>query len=62
MVLSLPIRVQTSHYFVTEYGIVNLKGLSSWQRAEALISVAHPDFRDRAYRRSRKDAYLETEQ
>ncbi len=34
------------HYFVTEYGIVNLKGLSSWQRAEALISVAHPDFRD----------------
>ena len=34
------------NYFVTEYGIVNLKGLSSWQRAEALISVAHPDFRD----------------
>jgi butyryl-CoA:acetate CoA-transferase len=34
------------HYFVTEYGIVNLKGLSSWQKAEALISVAHPDFRD----------------
>lgn len=34
------------HYFVTEYGIVNLKGLSSWQRAEAIISVAHPDFRD----------------
>ncbi|HBA97632.1 MAG TPA: butyryl-CoA:acetate CoA-transferase [Lachnospiraceae bacterium] len=35
------------HYFVTEYGIVNLKGLSSWQRAEAIISVAHPDFRDK---------------
>jgi len=34
------------HYFVTEYGLVNLKGLSSWQRAEAIISVAHPDFRD----------------
>lgn len=34
------------HYFVTEYGIVNLKGLSSWQKAEAIISVAHPDFRD----------------
>ena len=34
------------HYFVTEYGIVNLKGLSSWQKAEAVISVAHPDFRD----------------
>lgn len=34
------------HWFVTEYGKVCLKGLSSWQRAEALISVAHPDFRD----------------
>ena len=34
------------HYFCTEYGCVNLKGLSSWQRAEAIISVAHPDFRD----------------
>lgn len=34
------------HYFVTEYGIVNLKGLSAWERAEAIISVAHPDFRD----------------
>lgn len=35
-----------THYVVTEYGMVNLKGLSSWQKAEALISVAHPDFRD----------------
>lgn len=34
------------HYFVTEYGIVNLKGLSAWQKTEAIISVAHPDFRD----------------
>ena len=34
------------HYFVTEYGKVNLKGLSTWQKAEALISVAHPNFRD----------------
>ena len=34
------------HYIVTEYGMVNLKGLSSWQRAEALISIAHPDFRE----------------
>ena len=33
-------------YVVTEYGAVNLKGLSSWQTAEALISIAHPDFRD----------------
>ncbi len=34
------------HYFVTEYGKVNLKGLSTWQKAEAIISVAHPEFRD----------------
>ncbi len=34
------------HYIVTEYGMVNLKGLSTWQRAEALISIAHPDFRE----------------
>lgn len=34
------------HYLVTEQGKVNLKGLSTWQKAEAIISVAHPDFRD----------------
>ena len=34
------------HYVVTEYGMVNLKGLATWQKAEKIISVAHPDFRD----------------
>lgn len=34
------------HYLVTEYGKVNLKGLPTWQKCEAIISVAHPDFRD----------------
>ncbi len=33
------------HYVVTEYGYVNLKGLNSRQRAEKLISLAHPDYR-----------------
>ena len=34
------------HYLVTEYGKVCLKGLSAWERAEKIISIAHPDFRD----------------
>lgn len=34
------------HYLVTEYGKVNLKGLSTWEKCDAIISVAHPDFRD----------------
>ena len=34
------------HLIVTEYGIVNLKGKTTWQRAEALIGIAHPDLRD----------------
>lgn len=35
-----------THFLVTEYGIVNIKGLSTWEKAEAIISIAHPDFRD----------------
>lgn len=37
-------------YLVTEYGMVNLKGTSTWQRAEKIISIAHPDFRDELIR------------
>ena len=33
-------------YLVTEYGMINLKGLSTWERSEAIISIAHPDFRE----------------
>jgi itaconate CoA-transferase len=35
-----------THFVVTEYGCVDLKGLSLPQRAKALISIAHPDFRE----------------
>lgn len=31
---------------VTEYGVARLSGLATWQRAEALIAIAHPDFRE----------------
>lgn len=33
------------YYIATEFGVVNLEGASSWERAERLISIAHPDFR-----------------
>jgi len=38
----------------TEYGIVNLSGLSTWQRAEAIISIAHPKFRDELIKEAQK--------
>ncbi|MEA1962310.1 MAG: acetyl-CoA hydrolase/transferase C-terminal domain-containing protein [Bacillota bacterium] len=33
-------------YLVTEYGKAHLKALSIWGRSEALVNLAHPDFRD----------------
>jgi acyl-CoA hydrolase len=33
------------NYVVTEYGVAQLRGKSAHQRAEALIAIAHPDFR-----------------
>lgn len=35
-----------THMLVTEYGVANMKGKSTWERAETLINIAHPDFRD----------------
>jgi len=35
-----------NQYIVTEYGIAQFKGKSTWQRAESIIEIAHPDFRD----------------
>ncbi|MDD7363027.1 MAG: acetyl-CoA hydrolase/transferase C-terminal domain-containing protein [Peptoniphilus sp.] len=42
----------TTNYVVTEYGIVNLKGKSTAERARALISIAHPEFRDELTRQA----------
>jgi acyl-CoA hydrolase len=33
------------HWIVTEYGSVNLHGMTLRERGEALVSIAHPDFR-----------------
>ncbi len=41
-------------YVVTENGIVMLKGKSTWERAEALISIAHPQFQDELIREAEK--------
>lgn len=41
-------------FIVTEYGAVNLAGRSTWERAEALISIAHPDFREQLIQAAQK--------
>ena len=46
-------RSQT-YFIVTEYGAVNLCGRSTWERAEGLISIAHPHFRDELIKEAEK--------
>jgi len=41
------------HQVVTEYGAVNLLGKSVQERALALISIAHPEFRDQLFSEAR---------
>ena len=41
-------------YVATEYGVVNLFGKSLQERAMALISIAHPDFRDELFSKARE--------
>ncbi len=45
-------------YVVTEYGMANLKGRSVAERARALISLAHPDFREDLERQAHKHGLL----
>lgn len=42
------------HYLVTEYGMINLKGIPTWERAERIISIAHPDFREELIKEAEK--------
>jgi acyl-CoA hydrolase len=45
-------------YVVTEFGMVNLKGKSVPERAKAMISLAHPDFRERLEREAREHGLI----
>lgn len=54
-VITIP-RMDT-HYLATEYGVVNLKGKSTRDRALDIISIAHPKFRDELLREA-ENMYL----
>lgn len=41
------------HYVVTEYGMVSLFGKSLQERAMAMISIAHPEFRDELFQKAK---------
>ena len=45
-------------YVVTEFGMVNLKGRSVPERAAAMISIAHPDYRDDLEREARANGLI----
>ncbi len=42
------------NYVATEYGVVNLFGKNIQERAVALISIAHPDFREQLFENAKK--------
>ncbi len=46
------------HYVVTEYGAVNLFGKSLQERAMAMISIAHPDFREELFHNAKEMGLL----
>jgi 4-hydroxybutyrate CoA-transferase len=46
------------HYVVTEFGVAYLHGRSIRQRAEALIQIAHPDFRNQLYEYCERTKWL----
>lgn len=44
-----------THYVATEFGVVCLAGLTTWERADTMISIAHPDFRDELIKAAEKN-------
>ena len=49
------------HYVVTEYGAINMFGKSLQERAMAMISIAHPDFRDELFHKAKETGLLSAE-
>ncbi len=47
-----------TQYIVTEYGVADMVGKSTTERAEALIAIAHPDFRDELRQGAQELGYL----
>ncbi len=60
---SVPIVVPRGdvQYVVTEYGVVNLFGKSLQERAIAMISIAHPDFRDELFYNAKEMGLIDKE-
>nr|MDO8116634.1 GNAT family N-acetyltransferase [Candidatus Sigynarchaeota archaeon] len=50
------------HYVVTEYGIAYLHGKSIRERVMAMISIAHPDFREELLKEAKKINYVYKDQ
>ncbi|MHA1166373.1 MAG: GNAT family N-acetyltransferase [Candidatus Hodarchaeales archaeon] len=50
------------HYVATEFGIVNLYGKTIRERVLAMISVAHPDFREELLKAAKKQNYVYPDQ
>ncbi len=48
------------HYVVTEYGVAYLHGKNLRERAEALVRIAHPDFREELAQAARERKLLRT--
>lgn len=46
------------HYLITEFGIADLFGKTLRQRAELLIGIAHPNFRDELTQKAKELKYL----
>ncbi len=47
-----------TQYIVTEYGVVDLRGKSTTERARELIEIAHPKFREELHRQAKQMGYF----